>query len=54
MYTECDYCPMRESCDFYGMAGAEEQCAEMLRVMIEGDRQEFENAWRAYVSEYED
>ena len=51
MCQECDFCPMCGRC---GGFRSEEDCAEMLAGMIDDAREEFNSAWREYISEYED
>lgn len=54
MYQECDFCQLSEQCRYCGTGAPEEQCAEMLAGMVEEAREEFNSAWRDYISEYED
>lgn len=53
-HKECEYCPNAEQCSEWVRARNEEECAEIICGLIEDMRDEFEEAWRIYISEYED
>lgn len=53
-HEECAYCPKAEMCSRYVRERGEDECSEILCSMIEEMREEYEEAWRIYISEYED
>lgn len=53
-HEECMYCMNAEKCSKWVRERSDDECAEIICSLIEDLRDEYEEAWRIYVSQYED